>query len=250
MKTPAAERLGVERLHHQDAVADGQRTRAAGVADCHVCCAARANRRAVYDQRIGARGGAALVEHRVELQRAAIGDESAGAGETPAWRAPVITSTSPATGLLCRSMMPELVNVVTPIKWPCNGPPSAIALLGFPSGRYCPVLSSVVAPVTAGSAQRSVVGEAVVWAGRRGPLWPPEAYRARRPHWCRRSASGRTVPLLVMLLSPPVNCTKPVMVPLLMMLAFAGNRRRPRGRTMRRCCRHWSGSRCRRSSPG
>ena len=40
----------------------------------------------------------------------------------------------------------------TPIRWPCNGPPSAIALLGFPSGRYCPVLSSVVAPVTAGSA--------------------------------------------------------------------------------------------------
>ena len=71
---------------------------------------------------------------------------------TPACRAPVITSTSPAAGLLCRSMMPELVNVFTPIKWPCNGPPSAIALLGFPSGRYCPVLSSVVAPVTAGSA--------------------------------------------------------------------------------------------------
>src|SRR5258708_848463 len=42
----------VERLHHQDAVADGQRTRAAGVADCHVCRAARANRRAVYDQRV------------------------------------------------------------------------------------------------------------------------------------------------------------------------------------------------------
>ena len=71
---------------------------------------------------------------------------------TPAWRAPVITSTSPATGLLCRSIVPELVNVVTPINWPCNGPPSAIALLGLPSGRYCPVLSSVVAPVTAGSA--------------------------------------------------------------------------------------------------
>ena len=69
----------------------------------------------------------------------------------PAWRAPVITSTSPATGLLCRSIVPELVKVCTPIKWPCNGPPSAIALLGFPSGRYCPALSSVVAPVTAGS---------------------------------------------------------------------------------------------------
>src|SRR4029077_11300744 len=38
-----------------------------------------ANRRAVYDQRIGARGGAALVEDRVEFQRAA-GDEGAGAG--------------------------------------------------------------------------------------------------------------------------------------------------------------------------
>ena len=63
----------------------------------------------------------------------------------------MITSTSPAAGLLCRSIVPELVNVVTPIKWPCNGPPSAIALLGLPSGRYCPVLSSVVAPVTAGA---------------------------------------------------------------------------------------------------
>ena len=41
------------------------------------------------------------------------------------------------------------------------------ALLTLPgaSGRYCPVLSSVVAPVTAGQRQRSVVGEAVVWAG-------------------------------------------------------------------------------------
>ena len=49
----------------------------------------------------------------------------------------MITSTSPATGLLCRSIVPELVNVATPTKWPCNGPPTAIALLGFPSGRYC-----------------------------------------------------------------------------------------------------------------
>ena len=39
-----------------------------------------ANRRAVYDQCIGARGGAALVEDRVESQRAAVGDEGAGAG--------------------------------------------------------------------------------------------------------------------------------------------------------------------------
>ena len=71
---------GVERLHHQDAVADGQRTRAAGVADDHVCRTARADRCAVYDQCIGARCDVALVEHRVELQRATIGDEGAGAG--------------------------------------------------------------------------------------------------------------------------------------------------------------------------
>ena len=69
---PEAERARVQYLHHQNPVANGQRTRAAGVADCHTCWAARANRRAVYDQRIGARCGAALVEHRVELQRAAI----------------------------------------------------------------------------------------------------------------------------------------------------------------------------------
>ena len=72
----------VQYLRHQDPVADGQRTPAAGVADCHVRCAARADRCAVYDQRIGARCGAALVEHRVELQRAAIGDEGAGAEQS------------------------------------------------------------------------------------------------------------------------------------------------------------------------
>src|SRR5947207_1811983 len=75
-----------------------------------------------------------------------------GGPATPAVREPVITSTSPAAGLLCRSIVPELVNVCTPIKWPCNGPPSAMLLLGLPSGRYCPVLSSVVAPITLTSA--------------------------------------------------------------------------------------------------
>ena len=175
-KAPGYRAAGVERLHHQDAVADGQRTRAAGVADYHVCRTARADRCAVDDQRVRARGGAALVEDRVEFQRAAVGDEGAVAGDPGKGRAPVITSTSPATGLLCRSMMPELVNVdaPTPIKWPCNGPPSAIALFGFPSGRYCPVLSSLVAPVTAGSARRSVVGEAVVWAAAKVRYGHPE----------------------------------------------------------------------------
>ena len=55
-------------------------------------------------------------------------------------------------GLLCRSIMPELMNVCTPIKWPCTGPPSAIALLGLPSGRYCPVSTSFVAPGAPSSA--------------------------------------------------------------------------------------------------
>jgi hypothetical protein len=36
----------------------------------------------------------------------------------PSSKAPVITSTSPGAGLLCRSIVPELVNVVVPISWP------------------------------------------------------------------------------------------------------------------------------------
>ena len=69
----------VQDLRHQDPVADRQQTPAPGIADYHACCAARADRRAVYDQRIGARCGTPLVEDRVEPERAAIGDESAGA---------------------------------------------------------------------------------------------------------------------------------------------------------------------------
>src|SRR6516164_7275793 len=69
----------VNYLHHQDSVVDGQRTQAAGVADEHVRGAAAEDRRPVYDQRIGARCDVALVEHRVELQRATIGEESSGA---------------------------------------------------------------------------------------------------------------------------------------------------------------------------
>src|SRR5262249_6811172 len=45
----------------------------------YVCWAAQ-DRCSVYDQRIGARCDVTLVEHRVELQRAAIGDESSEAG--------------------------------------------------------------------------------------------------------------------------------------------------------------------------
>ena len=134
---------------------------------------------------------------------------------TPACRAPVITSTSPATGLLCRSIVPELVNVVTPIKWPCNGPPSAIALLGLPSGRYCPVLSSVVAPVTAGSASVPLLVKLLFRPAPRSAMATRSVSRTPSPlvsAKCLRS----NVPLLMMLLSPPVNCTKPVMVPLLM----------------------------------
>ena len=129
---------------------------------------------------------------------------------TPPCRAPVITSTSPATGLLCRSMVPELVNVVTPIKWPCNGPPSAIALLGLPSGRYCPVLSSVVAPVTAGSASVPLLVKLLFGPSPRSAMATRSVSRTPSPlvsAKCLRS----NVPLLTMLLSPPV--TKLAMMP-------------------------------------
>ena len=77
---PEAEKKSFQDLHHQDPLAYSQRTPAAGIADCHACWAARADQRAVDDQCIGARCGAALVENRVEPQRAAIGNESSGAG--------------------------------------------------------------------------------------------------------------------------------------------------------------------------
>ena len=115
-------------------------------------------------------------------------------------------------------MMPELVNVFTPIKWPCNGPPSAMALLGFPSGRYCPVLSSFVAPVTAGSASVPLLVKLLF-----GPV-PRSAMATRSvsrpPPVVSAKCLRLNVLLLVMLFVPAVNCTKPVMVPLLMMLAL------------------------------
>ena len=77
----------------------------------------------------------------------------------------MITSTSPATGLLCRSMVPELVNVCTPIKRPCNGPPRAIALLGFPERKILPRAIELGGACHCGERQRLVVGEAIVLAG-------------------------------------------------------------------------------------
>ena len=52
-----------------------------------------------------------------------------------------------------------------PTIWPCTGPPSAMAFNALPCGRYCPVLSSVVAPVTAGSASVPLLVKTVVGAG-------------------------------------------------------------------------------------
>ena len=135
-------------------------------------------------------------------------------GEDPP-RPPVMTSTSPGTGLLCRSIVPELVNVVTPISWPCNGPPSAIALLALPSGRYCPVLFSVVAPVTAGSASVPLLVKLLFGPVPRSAMATRTVSRTPSPVVSAKCLR-LNVPLLRMLLLPPANCTKPVMVPLLM----------------------------------
>ena len=85
---------------------------------------------------------------------------------TPAWRAPVITSTSPAAGLLCRSIVPELVNV--------DGHADQVALqrpaerhcvVGVPEREILPRAVQRRGACHCGECQRSVVGEAVVWAG-------------------------------------------------------------------------------------
>ena len=83
----------------------------------------------------------------------------------PAVRAPVITSTSPGAGFAWRLITPLLTKLDAPTICPCNGPPRAMAFNALSCGRYCPVLTSVVAPATAGERQRSVVGETVVGAG-------------------------------------------------------------------------------------
>lgn len=92
-------------------------------------------RRAVCDQRIG-RVAAPPVEHRVELQRAAVGNEGQ-LPRTPACRGAGRYDTSPAAGLYTTDRsVPELVNVVASQVFQLT--PSANAVLGFPSGRYTP----------------------------------------------------------------------------------------------------------------
>ena len=105
--------------------------------------------------------------------------------------------------------------MATPIKWPCNGPPSAIALLGFPSGRYCPVLSSVVAPVTAGSLSVPLLVKLLFRPVPRSAMATRSVSRTPSPLVSAKCLRLNR-PLLRMLLLPPVNCTKPVMGPLLM----------------------------------
>ena len=101
---------------------------------------------------------------------------------TPACRAPVITSTSPATGLLCRSMMPELVNVdAYADQVALQRPAERHCVVGVAEREILPRAVQRGGACHCGEPQRSVVGEAVVWAGRRGPLWPPAAYRAAVP---------------------------------------------------------------------
>jgi hypothetical protein len=58
----------IQDLHHQDAVANGERTRAARIVDEDSGRAVRTNRRAVDNQNVRKRCGAALVEHGVELE--------------------------------------------------------------------------------------------------------------------------------------------------------------------------------------
>ena len=151
-----------------------------------------ADRRAVYDQRIGARCGAALVEHRVELQRAAIGDEGAGAGNAPAWRAPVITSTSPATGLLCRSMMPELVNVVHADQVALQRPAERHCVVGVArAGDTAPCCPAWWRLSLRGALSVPLLVKLLFGPVAEVRYGHPERI-ARRPQWCRRSASGRT----------------------------------------------------------
>ena len=118
-------------------------------------------------------------------------------------------------------MMPELVEVDTPIRWPCNGPPSAIALLGLPSGRYCPVLSRVVALVTAGSRSVPLLVKLLFGPSPRSAMATRSVSRTPSPLVSAKCLRSNR-PLLRMLLSPPVNCTKPVMVLLLMTCGSPG----------------------------
>src|SRR6516225_6435528 len=89
-------------------------------------------------------------------------------------------------------------------------------LFGFPSGRYCPVLSAFVAPITWGSASVPLLvktpGPRSAMATRTVSRPPPSVVWAK----CRKLNR----PLFSKLLLSPTSCTKPVMVPLLMMLVL------------------------------
>ena len=96
-----------------------------------------------------------------------------------------------------------------------------------PSGRYWPVLSGVVAPVTAGSASVPLLLLVKLFLGPAPRSATATRSVSRTPFpvasvspvvsaKCLRS----NVPLLRMLLLPPTSCTKPVILPLLMMLVL------------------------------
>ena len=83
------------------------------------------------------------------------------------------------------------------------------------------MLSSVVAPVTAGSASVPLLVKLLFGPAPRSAMATRSVSRTPSP-LVSAKCLRLNVPLLRMLLSPPANCTKPVMVPLLMMWC-AGN---------------------------
>ena len=84
------------------------------------------------------------------------------------------------------------------------------------------MLSSVVAPVTAGSASVPLLVKLLLGPVPRSAMATRSVSRTPSP-LVSAKCLRLNVPLLRMLLSPPVNCTKPVMVPLLMTCGIAGN---------------------------
>src|SRR5262245_12282015 len=97
-----------------------------------------------------------------------------------------------------------------------------MALLGLLSGRYCPVLSSVVALVTAGSASVPLL---VKTPGPRSAMATRTVSRTPFPLASTAPVVSAkclrlNTPLFSKLLPPPTSSTKPVIVPLLMMLVL------------------------------
>jgi hypothetical protein len=82
VKCKGAERRGVLHLYYQNPVTDGECACSPGIADLGLCSAALADNSAIHDQSVGLGFGAAFVEHRVQLQCAAIGDVGARAGDS------------------------------------------------------------------------------------------------------------------------------------------------------------------------